>query len=101
MIHINRFTRKSLLPLFTAFVFLLTGCENFLKSEDVKKDIVNTIEYNNAPSYVINVETIDQDKCGKVKTPATGEITKKVSDVFPVRFEPADGYKFIRWEAVV
>lgn len=101
MIRINRFTRKSLLPFFTAFVFLLTGCENFLKSEDVKQDIVNTIEYNNAPSYVINVETIDQDKCGKVKTPATGEITKKVSDVFPVRFEPADGYKFIRWEAVV
>ena len=101
MIHINRFTRKSLLPLFTAFLFLLAGCENFLKSEDVKQEIVNTIEYNNAPSYVINVETIDNDKCGKVKTPATGEITKKVTDVFPVRFEPAEGYTFKYWEVVI
>ena len=101
MIRINRFTKKSFLPLFTAFVFLLTGCENFLKSEDVKQDIVNTIEYNNAPSYVINVETIDQDKCGKVKTPATGEISKKVTDVFPIRFEPSEGYVFKKWEAVV
>ena len=47
MIRIYCFTKKSLLPLFTAFVFLLTGCENFLKSEDVKKEIVDTIEYNN------------------------------------------------------
>ncbi len=101
MIHINRFSKTCLLPLFTAFVFLLTGCENFLKSEDVKQEIVNTIEYNNAPSYVINVETIDNDKCGKVKTPATGEITKKVTDVFPVRFEPAEGYTFKYWEVVI
>ena len=95
---------KSLFGAFTFFVLFAAGftsCENFLKSEDVKQDIVNTIEYNNAPSYTINVETIDNDKCGKVKTPATGEIIKKVTDVFPVRFEPADGYTFQGWEVVI
>ena len=102
MIRINCFTKKSLLPLFTAFVFLLTGCENFLKSEDVKKEIVDTIEYNNAPFYVINVETVDgNDKCGKIKTPATGEISKKVTDVFPIRFEPAEDHTFKKWEAEI
>lgn len=95
---------KSLFAAFTFFVLFAAGftsCENFLKSEDVKQDIVNTIEYNNAPSYTINVETIDNDKCGKVKTPATGEITKKLTDVFPVRFEPAEGYTFKYWEVVI
>ncbi len=99
MIHINRFTRKSLLPLFTAFVFLLTGCENFLKSEDVQAEIKNVIEYNNAPSYVINVEAITGT--GDVKTPATHEVNKKVTDVFPIRFESAEGHKFIRWEVQI
>ena len=99
MIHINRFTRKSLLPLFTVFVFLLTGCENFLKSEDVQAEIKNVIEYNNAPSYVINVEAITGT--GDVKTPATHEVNKKVSDVFPIRFESAEGHKFIRWEVQI
>ena len=36
----------------------LTSCENFLKSEDVKNEIVSFIDYNNAPSYVINVEAL-------------------------------------------
>ena len=99
MIRINRFTKKSLLPFFTAFVFLLTGCENFLKSEDVQAEIKNVIEYNNAPSYVINVEAITGT--GEVKTPATHEVNKKVSDVFPIRFESAEGHKFIRWEVQI
>ena len=64
----------------TLFTFL--SCENFLQGEDVKEEITKTIEYNNAPSYTINVEALKGT--GTVKTPAGGEIEKKVTDVFPM-----------------
>ncbi len=83
---------------FTALLF--TGCENFLKGEDVQQEIKNVIEYNNAPSYVINVETLTKND-GEIKTPATHEIEKKVTDVFPIRFEPYEDHKFIEWEAII
>ena len=93
---------KSLFGAFTFFVLFAAGftsCENFLKSEDVQAEIKNVIEYNNSPSYVINVEAITGT--GEVKTPATHEVNKKVTDVFPIRFEAAEGHKFIRWEVQI
>ncbi len=83
---------------FTALLF--AGCENFLKGEDVQQEIKNVIEYNNAPSYVINVETL-KNVDGEIKTPATHEIEKKVTDVFPIRFEPDENHKFIEWQAII
>ena len=85
--------------LFISILLTFTACENFLQGEDVKEEITKTIEYNNAPSYTINVEALKGT--GVIKTPATGEVEKKVTDVFPVRFEPEDSCKFIRWEAVI
>ena len=76
-----------------------TACENFLKGEDVKNEIQNVIEYNNAPSYIINVEALKDT--GEIKTPATHEIEKKVTDVFPIRFEPDENHKFVRWEVII
>lgn len=93
---------KSLFAALTFFVLFAAGftsCENFLKSEDVQAEIKNVIEYNNSPSYVINVEAITGT--GEVKTPATHEVNKKVTDVFPIRFEAAEGHKFIRWEVQI
>ncbi len=88
---------------FASFALLsclvFTGCENFLEGTEVKDEIVRQIEYNNAPSYQINVEA--KKDSGIIKTPATGEVTKKISDTFSIRFEPADDHKFIKWEAVV
>ncbi|MBO4628959.1 MAG: hypothetical protein J5687_03295, partial [Treponema sp.] len=78
--------------------FCFTSCENFLQAEDVKQEIVNTIEYNNAPSYVIKVE-VDNDS-GSLKEPVVGQVTKKVTDVFTVKFAPKNNYQFIKWEAV-
>ena len=92
--------KTNLFALLTVTLFTFISCENFLKGEDVKNEIVNVIEYNNAPSYPINVELFN-DSDGKIKTPATGEVTKKVTDVFTVRFEPAANHTFIRWEADV
>ncbi len=85
------------LIILTATVF--TSCENFLKGGQVKDEIMSIIDYNNAPSYLINVEALKGS--GTIKTPVTGEVEKKVTDIFSIRFEPSDDYKFIKWEAVV
>ena len=90
-----KFFAYSLILITTIFTFI--SCENFLQGADVKEEITKTIEYNNAPSYTINVEALKGT--GTVKTPAGGEIEKKVTDVFPIRFEPEDSCKFIKWEA--
>lgn len=88
-----------LLGLFLIFASLFTACENFLQGEDVMNEINNAIEYNNARTYDIRVEAIKGT--GDIKAPA-GEVTsKKVSDVFQIKFEPADDCKFIKWEAVI
>ena len=98
----NRLVQSSFKFLLISFIVIIpvlffTACENFLQGADVKEDITKTIEYNNAPSYTINVEALKGT--GTIKTPATGEVEKKVTDVFPIRFEPSDDHKFMRWEA--
>lgn len=80
-------------------LFTFISCENFLQGEEVKEEITKAIEYNNAQAYTINVEALDGS--GKIKTPAACEVTKKVTDVFTIRFEPAEDHKFIKWEAIV
>ena len=80
-------------------LFTFISCENFLQGEEVKEEITKAIEYNNAQTYTINVEALDGS--GKIKTPAACEVTKKVTDVFTIRFEPAEDHKFIKWEAIV
>ena len=101
----NFFSKKSFKT--TALLFSLialaatffTSCENFLKGGEVKDEIVSIIDYNNAPSYTINVEALKGS--GTIKTPVTGEVEKKVTDTFSIRFEPADDCKFLKWEAIV
>ena len=92
--------KTSLFALVALTLFTFISCENFLKGEDVKEEITKTIEYNNAPSYPINVELLN-DSDGKIKTPATGEVSKKVTDEFTIRFEPAADHVFVKWEAIV
>lgn len=90
---------RTFFGVFVLSILCFTSCENFLQGTDVKDEITKSIEYNNAPSYAINVEALPGS--GTVKTPATGEVTKKVTDTFMIRFEPSDDHKFIKWEAVV
>ena len=75
----------------------LTGCENFLTGDEAKDNIKREIDYANAPSYTIYV-VADRD-CGQIRKPITGELKKKVTDTFDLKFEPADDYTFVRWEA--
>ena len=90
---------RTFFGVFVLSILCFTSCDNFLQGTDVKEEITKSIEYNNAPSYAINVEALAGT--GTIKTPATGEVTKKVTDTFTIRFEPAENHKFIKWEAVV
>ncbi len=79
------------------FCIALTACENFLSGGLLKKQLQADIEYAKAPFYTIKVEAVENS--GKIKTPVSGEIEKKVTDMFTVKFEPASNYEFIKWEA--
>ena len=107
MRRIKKFLIRSLSFLLYKVIFALSvfgtlsliSCENFLSGSLVKDEIVNIIDYTNSKTYTINVEAKTGD--GIIKTPATGEVEKKVTDTFAIRFEPAEDHVFIKWEAVV
>ena len=89
------------------FVHLLTGllltilffsCDNFLKASNTKNEIEKSIAYANASSYTISFDF--PKSCGVIKTPAESEIRKKVSDVFPIRFDPFTEYEFVEWKII-
>lgn len=77
---------------------LFSSCKNFLTGIETKKQIVQAIEYANAPSYKISLNS--EDKTGVVKSPAGGEADKKVTDVFTVSFEPFADYEFLYWKII-
>ncbi len=93
----NRIVSKLFFLLSLSFL-LFTSCENFLNNDDIRENIESIIDYNNAPTYVIFLDV--QKGSGSVKNLVTEQLSKKVTDTFTIKFEPADGYKFIRWEAV-
>lgn len=73
---------------------LFCSCSNFMKSQKVKEEIQNAIDYNNAPSYEIRV---DSKSRGVIKSPAGGLTEKKVTDTFELTFEPLADYEFLKW----
>ena len=100
--------KKGILRIFRTTILLLGGgliaafglasCENFLNGAEIKKEIEDEIAYANADSYTIRV---DYPKGrGVVKSPAGGEISQKVTDVFNVSFDPVSDWEFIRWKIV-
>ena len=84
--------------LLCAVLSLFISCENFLKAEEVSKEVKNFIEYSNSSSYTIKVNS--KNGTGFVQSPAGGETTKKVSDVFNVTFNTDDDYEFIEWKII-
>ena len=67
--------------LFILSVFSFTACDNFLQGEDVKKDIIDAIEYNNAKPYTIKLKA--DKESGVIKTPAGDEVSKKLQILLP------------------
>ena len=88
---------KKIVLLSLILCFMLTACKNFLNAGKVKDEITAMIDYNNAPAYTILVEA--DRASGALLKPITGELKKKATDVFPVKFEPNEGYKFYKWVA--
>ena len=88
---------KKIVLLSLMLCFMLTACKNFLNAGKVKDEITAMIDYNNAPAYTIFVEA--DRASGTLLKPITGELKKKATDVFPVKFEPNEGYKFYKWVA--
>lgn len=84
--------------LLCAVLCLFISCENFLKADEVSKEVKNFIEYSNSSSYTIKVNS--KNGTGFVQSPAGGEATKKVSDVFNVTFNTDDDYEFIEWKII-
>ena len=80
-------------------ISLFTSCDNFLKAQEAKNDIISAIDYNNAPSYTIYFQALKGS--GTIKNVQGDQLTKKVSDTFTIRFEPEDDHVFIKWEAII
>lgn len=93
----NKSLTKTLLCVlaFTFFSLLFIGCDNFLKGEAVKNDILDSIAYNNAPSYQIRVECEKTD--GLILTETI--LTKKETDIFKIEFRMEAGLQFKTWKA--
>lgn len=85
--------------LFVPFLFAFLSCDNFLTGNQIKDEIKSSIEYNNSSPFTIRVEAVKGS--GVIKTPAAGEVSRKVSDTFTVKFEPESSHRFMKWEAVV
>lgn len=79
-------------------VLLFASCSNFMKSQKVRDEILNAIDYNNALSYEIYVAS--DKNTGVIKNPAGGETQKKVTDVFNIEFDTAADYEFIKWKII-
>ena len=82
---------------FALGIFLFTACENFLNGSLFKDQIQADIDYVNSSACLIKVEAVKNT--GTIKSPATGEVEKKVTNTFPVKFESADNCRFIKWDA--
>ncbi len=94
-------TKKSILffkfLISAVFVLALTSCDNFLKGAETKDLLDKAIAYANSPYYKLYVMA-DQNS-GVIKKPVTGELVQRATDVFELKFEPANDYTFMRWEA--
>ena len=98
----NLFTKKSLLKMAIlggasfCIVILFAACKNFLNAKETKSEIDAAIAYANASTYPIYIKY--SGKNGVVKSPAGSEISKKVTDIFTLSFDPIGDYEFVSWK---
>lgn len=74
---------------------LLTSCENFLKANQVKNEIEESIEIANSSPILYHIIA---DKDSGTVSPSQATLKKKQS--VNLLFTPADGWSFICWEAL-
>ena len=81
---------------FLIFALIFTSCKGFMNAGETQNQIEAAIAYANAHSYTIKVE--NSKNHGNIVKPAAGETSKKVTDVFEIKFEAYSDYEFIKWE---
>lgn len=95
----KRFFKTLLTILEGAFLCIaLSGCNNFLNALSTKQEIERSITYANSPSYTIKIDY--PANTGVIKSPAGGETSKKVTDVFSLAFDVDDDYEFLGWTII-
>ncbi|MBR5401194.1 MAG: fibronectin type III domain-containing protein [Treponema sp.] len=77
---------------------VLTGCGNYLRGQEIRNELEERIAYANAPSYNIKIDY--PLNTGLIRSPAGGEISKKVTDTFSLAFEVAGDYEFLSWTII-
>ena len=95
----NSSSKKSLFTiLFGALFFtvVLTSCENFLKSAEIKQEIEDVIAYKNAKE----ISVLIQPEEGTGSTVPAGNHKAKQGYDFEVSFTENHAYSFIKWVAV-
>lgn len=76
-------------------MLLLTSCENFLKANQVKSEIEESIEIANSSPILYHIIA---DKDSGTVSPSQATLKKKQS--VNLLFTPAEGWNFICWEAL-
>ncbi len=76
-------------------MLLLTSCENFLKANQVKSEIEESIEIASSSPILYHIIA---DKDSGTVSPSQATLKKKQS--VNLLFTPADGWSFICWEAL-
>lgn len=76
-------------------VLFLSGCANFLDGSQLKKEIEEKIEYENAKAYEIIIEA----ESGTGTVSPNENVIKKQTDFINLRFEPSNEYVFLEWQA--
>ena len=72
-----------------------TSCENFMKSSEVKNEIIDAIDFNNAKSISVLV----QSEPGEGTTVPAGYYSAKQGYEFEISFSETPGFNFEKWAA--
>lgn len=89
---------KKLSGIIILLLVFFTSCENFNNGSKIKKEIEDTIAYNNYPFYTISFDY--PESTGVMRSPGGNEISKKLTDSFTLWFDPSTGYEFISWKII-
>ena len=83
---------------FCTALLLISGCKNFLNGAETAAEIDSAIAYAKAPSYTISIDYPSGK--GVMKSPAGGEVQKKLTDKFSLHFEPSTDCEFVSWKVM-
>lgn len=89
---------KNLSGIILVLLVFFTSCENFNNGSKIKKEIEDSIAYNNYPFYKIGFDY--PESTGVMRSPGGNEISKKLTDSFTLWFDPSTGYEFISWKII-